>query len=472
MASSRKSKRNSVEPLEWQVAAALKSVLFPGARLSLGLSGGIDSVVLLEVLRRLAPKLDFRLACVHVNHGISPNAGRWAAFCARRCTRLGIPLNRYAVDVSPYRAEGLEAAARRARYKVFAAQEADFVVLAQHQDDQAETLLLQLLRGAGVHGGAAMPILRSRWQDGEAVPALLRPMLTVPRSRIEIYAKAQRLSWVEDESNADTVRQRNFLRHRVLPLIGEAFPGYRATLSRAAGHLAEARALLDELAQRDAKRAVRGNRIALAELRRMGGARAGNLLRWFLAQLGSPAPEADHLREMLRQLAEAADDADVRIRAGAFELRRYDGHAYVLPALADPAPDLWREWDGARVWPLPELGGTLHFSRRKGSGLACARVGEQGLDARLRQGGEKLRLHTKGPTRSLKKLLQEARMPPWERERLPLLYCGDVLVAVPGLGVASGWQAQAGETGWQLAWRSDGTRPGGDKVPTDRPLIE
>lgn len=457
MASSRKLKPNSPDGVEAAVGAALKSLLSPGAKLVLGLSGGLDSVVLLEVLRRLAGPLGFRLSCVHVNHGISPNARRWAAFCARRCKRHAIALALHEVDIEPYRAEGLEAAARRARYQVYARQEADFIVLAQHLDDQAETVLLQLLRGAGVKGGAAMPLLRVQDADNKArgapVPAILRPMLALSRKQIEAYAKANKLKWVEDESNADTRHDRNFLRHRVLPVIAEAFPGYRATLSRAARHLAEADEVLSELARADAQLAVSGNKLVLAELRRIGVARTKNLVRWLLLQQGDAAPEADSLQEGLRQLFQARDDATVRVVLGACELRRYAGCAYLLRSLAEVPAELRRDWDGKPVWPLPELDGTLHFMRGPGAGLDCAMIGERGLSASLRQGGEKLRLQPGGSTRSLKNLLQEAHMPPWERERLPLIYCADTLVAVPGLGVASGWQAGAGNVGWTITWQ-------------------
>jgi tRNA(Ile)-lysidine synthase len=458
MANSRKSKPSSADGVEAAVGAVLRPLLFPGARLALGLSGGLDSVVLLDVLRRLELPLGFRLSCVHVNHGISPNARRWAAFCARRCKRHAIPLAIHQVDIEPYRAEGLEAAARRARYRVYAAQAADFIVLAQHLDDQAETVLLQLLRGAGVKGGAAMPLLRQQHGGNHAgpAPALLRPMLALARTEIEAYARANKITWVEDESNADTRRDRNFLRHRVLPVIAQAIPGYRTTLARAAGHLAEASLMLDELALADAKLAVSGNRLPVVELRRLGVPRAKNLLRWLLQQQDQAAPEADRLQEGLRQLFEAGDDAAVRVALGACELRRFAGHAYLLPALPAVPVQFRREWDGGRTWPLPELGGALQFSRCQGAGLSRARVRAQGLSLGLRQGGEKIRLQAQRATRSLKNLLQEARMPPWERERLPLIYCADTLVAVPGLGVASGWQAGADEPGWLISWRSQG----------------
>ncbi len=457
MASSRKPKPNSADGVEAAVGAALKPLLFPRARLVLGLSGGLDSVVLLEVLRRLTGQLGFRLSCVHVNHGISPNARRWAAFCARHCKRHAIALALHEVDVEHYRAEGLEAAARRARYQVYARQQADFIVLAQHSDDQAETMLLQLLRGAGVKGGAAMPLMREQDSGRKGkrtrAPAILRPMLALSRKEIEAYAKANKLKWIEDESNADTRYDRNFLRHRVLPVIGQAFPGYRATLARAAGHLAEASQVLDQLAEVDAKLAVNGNKLVLAELRRIGVARTKNLVRWLLLQQGDAAPEADRLQEGLRQLFQARVDAAVHVPLGACELRRYAGCAYLLRPLVEVPGELRRDWDGNRVWPLPELGGTLHFVRGPGAGLDCALIGARGLSVSLRQGGEKLRLRSGGSTRSLKNLLQEARMPPWERERLPLIYCADALVAVPGLGVASGWQARGGNVGWTITWR-------------------
>ena len=145
----------------------------------------------------------------------------------------------------------------------------------------------------------------------------------------------------------------------------------------------------------------------------------------------------------------------MRVVLGAHELRRYAGYAYLLPVLADPPAEFQRSWDGQRAWPLPELGGTLRFARSQGTGLACARVRDSGLALRLRQGGEKLRLQARGSTRSLKNLLQEAQLPPWERERLPLIYCDHKLVAVPGLGVASGWEADPGEAGWRISWRPE-----------------
>src|SRR5882672_10714894 len=225
------SRNSSSSELPERVAAALARAISPGAHLALGLSGGVDSVALLSALTELAPAMRFSLRAVHVNHGISPNAARWAEFCAQLCARFRIPFQLETVDIGPYRNLGLEGAARQARYEAFARVDADFIVLAQHRDDRAETLLLRLLRGAGVRGLAAMSPLR-------ALPGtharLLRPLLTVSRAEIETYARLRGLEWVEDESNADTIRRRNFLRHHVFPLLERQFPAVRATVARTA----------------------------------------------------------------------------------------------------------------------------------------------------------------------------------------------------------------------------------------------
>src|SRR5215831_19561698 len=215
------SRKPSSSDLPERVAATLAPAISPGAHLVLGLSGGVDSVALLVALAELAPGLRFSLRTVHVNHGISPNAASWAAFCSGLCARLAIPLQLEAVDIAPFRDLGLEAAARKARYEAFSRIDADFLVLAQHRDDQAETLLLRLLRGAGLRGLSAMAPLRAH---AGTRARLMRPLLDVPRAEIEAYARDLGVKWIEDESNADTVRARNFLRHEVLPLLEKQFP--------------------------------------------------------------------------------------------------------------------------------------------------------------------------------------------------------------------------------------------------------
>ena len=208
-------------------------------------------MVLLDALACAVPSTGLSLSAVHVHHGISPNADKWAEFCAVECARRDVPLTVRRVRVEDAATLGIEAAARAARYNVFAEIVADFVALAHHAGDQAETLLLQLLRGAGPHGLAAMPLIRPL----QSRCALLRPLLALPDAAIEAYAQARELRWIDDESNADTSLKRNFLRHEIAPRLAAAFPGYPATLARAAAHQAEAAALLDELAAIDAREA-------------------------------------------------------------------------------------------------------------------------------------------------------------------------------------------------------------------------
>jgi len=426
------------------VAAELAPRIFPGAHLALGLSGGLDSVTLLSILLELAPALKFSLRAVHVNHGISPNAARWAEFCGGLCTRLGVPLQLESVDISPHRHLGLEGAARRSRHEAFARVDADFVVLAQHSDDQAETLLLRLLRGAGLRGLAAMSALCS-------IPGmrarLLRPLLAVSRAEIETHARLRGLEWVEDESNADTIRRRNFLRRDVFPLLERQFPGARATVARAAAHLAEARELLDEMARADFERCAGAEGVNVADLRGLGEARAKNLLRYWCETKNIEPLSAARTGELLRQLSESRPDARIGLAVPGWTFLRYRERLYLRHASETIARNLCEVWDGANVLPMLSLGGVLKFKPEEGRGLSLAKLRAGRVTVRLRQGGERLRLDARRPRRTLKNLFQERGVPPWRRDRLPLVYCGDELVSVPGIGDACEFRAAPGEAG-------------------------
>ena len=476
-----------------RIANALSPVLPAGGSILLGLSGGVDSVVLLHLLHQLSPRYSWRLRALHVHHGISPHADAWAAFCADLCAGYDVPLQVEHVNIAPLREHGIEGAARKLRHAAFARQRADFVVLAHHLDDQVETLLLQLLRGAGVRGASAMPFIKHvakqappllnsncllepcqsippcRGMDiglngeGDAprCPVLLRPLLDVARSELLDYARQHNLQWVEDESNVDDLYPRNFLRHRVLPLLEQRFPAYRETLARSARHLAEASELLDDLAWLDAQnpsplpsREGVGERVdghdatlEVSHLRSLSHPRAKNLLRWFLHQRGALLPDHTRLEEMLRQLCHARSDAAVRIIFGGWELRRYHGRVYVFPALPEPDAKFCAQWHGEATLELPEPGGTLHFEPCTGQGLSLKKLQHGGVSVRLRRGAERIRLDNKRPTRTLKNLLQEQCIPPWQRDTLPLLFCGDDLVCVVGVAVAAGYQAAKGEMG-------------------------
>jgi tRNA(Ile)-lysidine synthase len=298
MAATRNSPPNSLPD---RVAAFVAARTTAGERLCVGLSGGCDSVVLLHLLAALG--LGDRLQAVHVHHGLSANADRWAGFCADYCRRLGVGFVLEQVTIDRSSGLGLEAAARAARYEVFARRAGDVLLLGHHRGDQAETLLFNLLRGAGVAGAAAIPAERRQQRQ-----RILRPLLDVSRDEIEAYARAHRLAWVDDESNCDTGLTRNFLRHQVLTVLAGRFPAAERNLAQAAGHFAEADALLGELAGFDWQSAADGDALKLAALRELSLPRLKNLLRYRLRQLGWRAPAAARLDEFARQLRTAGAD--------------------------------------------------------------------------------------------------------------------------------------------------------------------
>lgn len=428
------------DDLAEHVAARLTGRIGAGSRVTLALSGGVDSVVLFDILCRLQTSLDFHFSALHVNHQISPNAPAWGRFCAGLCARHDVPYAEEAVTLDRTGGESLEASAREARYRVLARCGADFVVLAQHLDDQAETVLLQLLRGAGLKGLSGMPAVR-----GLGDLHILRPLLDVPRAKIVAYADERRLAWVEDESNRDVAYDRNFLRHEVLPVLERRFPACRQTLARASRHFSEAAGLLDDLASGDAQGAIQENRLNIFALRLVSPARGKNLLRYFLDLQGVSMPSALRLDDILRQLTDARPDARIHIPLGEFELRRYRDMLYVLPRRRREMPELSLPWHFERNVELPC--GHLSFEPCRGEGISLERLRQGPLTLRSRRGGERLRPVCGRPSRSLKNLLQETAVPPWQRESLPLLFCGEQLVFVPEVGIDCAYRAVPGEEG-------------------------
>jgi len=439
MANTRKSKSNLLE----RVADALRLIVPAQSSIKLGLSGGVDSVVLLHVLCALAPRLSWNISALHVHHGISPNADAWADFCSELCLNYNIPLTLVHVDISPLRDEhGIEAAARKLRHAAFAKQDCDLIALAHHADDQAETLLLQLLRGAGIKGVAAMPLLKPATKS---ISATLRPLLNIHRIELLEYAQQNNLQWIEDESNSDNYYPRNFLRNQLLPKLEEKFPAYRDTLSRSARHFAEAGELLNELAYQDAKGWNGGEPLDIELLRALSISRAKNLLRYFLQVCGSAMPQAVQLDDMLLQLREAKEDSAVCIELGGWQVRLYQNKVYVLQALVELDRNYVLSWHGESelAWPASNL--NLIFTPTSGQGISLKKIQSSPLTFRFRRGNEKLRPQLNASTRSLKNLLQDRHVPPWQRERLPLLFCGDELVCVVGVAIAAVYQAELGE---------------------------
>jgi len=285
-------------------------------------------------------------------------------------------------------------------------------------------------------------------------PSILRPLLDVTRVEIEAYARKRGLMWIEDESNQDTYFLRNYLRQEVLPAIARRFPAYRATLARAARHFAEAAGMLDEAAAADGAGQIEERTLAVAALRGLPPARARNLLRYFLASHGVGMPSAERLEEALRQSLAARGDARVMIELDGARLRRHAGRLHVTALASAPPPHYVRRWRGEPRLKLPELGGVLSFTRANGAGVSRARLRGGPVTVRLRKGGERLQPDCRRPRRSLKNLLQEARVPPWQRERLPLIFCGEDLVWAAGIGVDCAFQVEHGEPAVRPEWRT------------------
>jgi tRNA(Ile)-lysidine synthase len=358
-----------------------------------------------------------------------------------------VPLESRTVKVTAESGESLEAAAREARYGVF--QDLlgtdDLLLLAHHRDDQAETFLLQALRGAGPRGLAAMPeaAVLDEFQ-------VVRPLLEYSRVELETWAKEQKLTWVEDPSNADTGFDRNFLRHAVLPAIKGRWPAAAETLARSARLSAEADSLLKELAQEDATRYRVGVTLPLKALLELGGPRARNLLRHWLQQRGLPPPPAHKLEEILRQ-AEARADRNPCIDWEGAEVRRYRERLYALSPL--PTAPLEFRLKAGESQTLGEGLGVLSLVPVGGEGVKAALCGPAGFAVTFRQGGESCRPQGRGHERPLKKWLQELHVVPWLRDRLPLLQGEAGLLAVAGLFVCAPYAAEPGEPGLRIEWR-------------------
>lgn len=393
-------------------------------------------------------ELDVVLCAIHVNHHISPHAYAWAAFCEELCATLAVPLHIECVKVRRDGGKGLEAAARVVRYAAFAASDADTIVLAHHLDDQAETILLQALRGAGLKGISAMPMRKNSAQK-----SIVRPLLDVAASTLAAYAALHKLDWIEDESNNDTQYFRNHLRHEVFPRIAVHAPHYRDSLTRLAQHAADAQQLLDELADIDSKSVVEREHLRLESLLRLSDSRAKNLLRYFFSQSQIPVPNSVQLQQMLQQLRSRQPDDGTEIRWADRVLRCHAGLIDVDVA-AERAVDSWRvAWLGETELVLPQGCGVLRLQPGVGAGIARSKLMNEAVTVRSRVGGERLRPNPLRPRRTLKNLLQEAGIPPWQRTHMPLVFSGEALVWVAGIGVDAGFAAAPNQDSISITWQ-------------------
>ncbi len=419
--------------------------------LVVGFSGGLDSCVLLHLLAQLRQTLPFQLSAHHVHHGLSKHADAWADFCKKTCNTLHIPLTISKVDIDVNSGLGIEASARKVRYAVLLARDADFICTAHHQDDQAETLLLQLARGAGVKGLAGMAAV-------DDARKLLRPLLNISRAELEAYAQQHKLSWVEDDSNTNTQFDRNFIRHTVLPTLMQQYPAIKQTLARSAQHLAIANNLLDVLAAQDAQACLSAElgkkTLALAPLKPLDLNRINNVLRWWLAQNNVLMPSAAQLQQITQQLLDAKSDAAIKIQLKAeidLTLRRYQDFAYLVPdKLIKTTVD--EIWQGEAICTLPNQT-QLTFKQELGAGLSLKYLNDKRLIIKSRAGGERIKPDLNRPSRSLKAVLQSAAIPPWQRSQLPLIFAGETLAIIPNIAVETSLKAAADEMGLVVTWQ-------------------
>ena len=430
------------------VRSSARELAGRGARVAIALSGGIDSVVLLDVLASLREELELGLVALHADHGISANASRWEAFCAAECARRGVEFESVRLDLGPRSGHSLEALARRIRYQALetlaARHSVGTLALGHHLDDQAETFLLQALRGAASSGLAAMPAMRSTASGVR----LWRPLLSVPRAAIACHAEANNLAWVVDESNADTRFKRNHLRAHVFPSIEAGFPAYRSALARSARRAAEAAHFADALGRLDAAQCAVDGELSIERLRTLDPLRARNAIAVQIGNCGA-VPDIDRLDEFVRQALTARTDRHPSLPLD--ESRTLFATGGVIRIVSGPArADFRLPWRGE-----PELAlshGVLHFRRTRGAGISASRLDTAHCDVRSRRGGEHLRAAANRPSRTLKNLFQEASIPAPSRASWPLLTADDDLVAVPGIAVDVDWQCPAGAEGWVVSW--------------------
>lgn len=414
----------------------------PSQPLCVALSGGMDSAVLLHYLA--SSNRFTALRALHVNHQLSEHSDVWQRHCESQCRSLQLPLETVRIDVrSQLGADdgGLENEARKLRYQVFAnhLKDNELLMLGHHADDQFETLLLRLMRGAGVSGLASIPMRRSLGR-GE----LLRPFLSLPRHQLLTYANAAKLQWQEDESNQDIHFDRNYCRHEVLPTLEKRWPSYRSSLSKSMQLLQESDELNQALAKIDIDHATtdKVGVLKLAALQKLTEARLRNVLRYWLLGLGFRDAGWKSLNTIAGGLNDARGDHKKLLATKEFSVFVHAGNLHVMPAVArfSGEPVSWQL--DAGDCNLQSNGYLTVVTGTSASGLRFDRSRLQKVEVRYRQGGEELQLPGR-PTKSLKKLFQESKIAPWLRGRVPLLYVGDSLAVVPGVGVAEAFAATA-----------------------------
>lgn len=408
----------------------------------LAFSGGVDSHALLHAL----VGLPVAVRAVHVNHGLHAQADAWAEQCAQVAQQYQVPFTVLRIDQSPAAGDSIEAWARQMRYRLLqgVVRSGEMLLTAQHQDDQAETLLLQLMRGAGLAGLAGMPACRV-WGQGW----MARPWLEVSRAQILAYAKAHQLQWIEDPSNEDERFDRNFLRQQVMPLLGSRWPALAANLSRSAAHIADADQQLLERDQRRLTACLGKNVLDVRVLSVLTHAEQTSLLRTWLRSHPLQLPSQAVLQQVLQQL-EADQDARLDVRWGQHALRRYRHSLYLEPARLPSPPELPVSWRADDL-QLPLAAGTLQCASTD-QGLTAALFAQGRVTVRWHRSGDTYRLFKRGGRRSFKKICQELGIPVWHRPYVPLICVDDQVVSIAGRQWTQAFSSYATAQGCKPVW--------------------
>ncbi|MGH8476392.1 MAG: tRNA lysidine(34) synthetase TilS [Methylococcales bacterium] len=424
---------------------------FPGADFLIAFSGGLDSSVLLDLCVRGAGVQNRKRFCaVHVNHGLHAQSPQWAGHCVEICASLAIDCRILTLEGIAQPGRSLEEAARSARYEALrkCVQQNTVVLTAQHRDDQAETILLQLLRGSGLKGLSGMP------ESIAFGPGVLhRPLLQIARERIRSYAEARKLNWIEDPSNADTRHQRNYLRHEIMPHLRERWPAVDKTLARSAKHCADAQQLIDLEVETWFRPLIEAdpNTLSISKLNAFDQGQKRLLVRHWISRCGYLSPNAVKLEQIITEAIPAAPHRFPKIQWGQTEVRRYRDKLYLMSRLADFDRGRVIPWCIAETLAIPEIAGILEYRWTRDSDRS-REIPLIEVMVRFRQGGESFRLPGSRGSRSLKNIFQEFSVPPWERDRIPLIYFDGTLQAIAGLLVGEAFQKIGIEFCW--TWRT------------------
>jgi len=415
----------------------------------IGLSGGVDSMVLLHIISLLRNNIKLTINAIHINHALSKSSLDWVKFCEEQCEKLKINFISEEIDITKDLKMGIEGAARKKRYEVFKAYQKGDLVLAHHQDDQTETLLLQLFRGSGLKGLASM-------QQYDTEKRIWRPFLKIKKETIEDFAKKHSIEFIVDESNEDLNFDRNFLRKKVLPLIKTRYPNISQTISRSASNIADGLNLNETIAKEDAQKFISDNQsvLSLCMLNEIPKERVVNLIRWWLGRNQQPMPNKKTMDELFRQIISAKKDSMINISVSPLmSVRGYQDQIFLVAKgeKIHPYEVIWRGEDEIN---LPD-NSRLLFKKKKVRETKLLKLEVGALRIQNRIGGERFKPKEKQPTRTLKYLLQSSRIPPWEREAIPLFFSEDQLVVVPNFGIHYDFQTQEGAIGWDIEWEKE-----------------